>query len=127
MSGENDAAFMTAVKTFEMRPPADDQRGVEGRSRPGQCPAASCGRRALLRVRGRLFHSLRSLPRSWPGESRPAAAAAGILAMGKGRVEMPVLVQIMPDSKVLADATNDAMWAKIAALHRQDAALDPGA
>jgi hypothetical protein len=53
----------------------------------------------------------------------PTAERAGIIAVGKGKVEAPVLAQIMPDQQ-LAAATTDALWEKIAALHTADAALD---
>jgi hypothetical protein len=57
----------------------------------------------------------------------PTAVVAAPVAFGKGMVERPILVRIMPDGKALEAATTDELWVRIAALHAQDAMLDAGA
>jgi hypothetical protein len=52
----------------------------------------------------------------------PSAKKAAPIAISKGRVEAPVLNLSMPGDAV---ALEDAMWKKIAALHADDAKLDP--
>ena len=60
----------------------------------------------------------------------PAAQAAGRLAVGKGRVEMPILRPALPETKPNQTAQyamlDDATWAGIAALHADTARLDVG-
>lgn len=52
----------------------------------------------------------------------PSAKKAAPIAIGKGRVEAPILNLSMPGDAV---ALEDATWKKIAALHAEDARLDP--
>jgi hypothetical protein len=52
----------------------------------------------------------------------PSAKKAAPIAVGKGRAEVPVLNQMLPGDPVAQD---DATWKKIAALHAEDAKLDP--
>ncbi len=55
----------------------------------------------------------------------PTAVKAGARAIGKGAVEMPMLRAIALDpAESLKDATTDAVWARIAELHRADVELD---
>jgi hypothetical protein len=58
----------------------------------------------------------------------PPAAVAGMVAMGKGRLENPILAKTGigagGDDASLETATDEAMWEKIAALHAEDARLD---
>jgi hypothetical protein len=57
----------------------------------------------------------------------PTAVAAGARAVGKGRVEMNVVRAVEPVTIASATADDDnATWAKVAALHTEDAALDVG-
>jgi hypothetical protein len=60
----------------------------------------------------------------------PTALAAGRRAIGKGMVETPMvraLAQHAPGEPALLEtASTDAVWAKIAALHADDARLDAG-
>jgi hypothetical protein len=53
----------------------------------------------------------------------PAAAAAEI-AVPKGRVEMPLIRQIVMEAPQLEQRTDDVMWEKIAALHAAEWKLD---
>jgi hypothetical protein len=55
----------------------------------------------------------------------PTALKAGARAIGKGAVEMPMLRAIALDpADALKDATTDAVWGRIAELHRAEVALD---
>lgn len=56
----------------------------------------------------------------------PNAAAAGRLAIGKGRIEMKPVLALMPARAAAEYREDDPIWAKIAALHATDAALDAG-
>ena len=65
------------------------------------------------------------------GANPPNAAAAGRIAIGKGKAEFPLLRATMT-APVLAraqlnGATDDALWGRIAARHADDAKLDRGA
>jgi hypothetical protein len=55
----------------------------------------------------------------------PDAAKAGAIAIGKGRVEMPIIraAALAPDAS-LAQATTDEIWNRIAQLHAEDSKLD---
>lgn len=59
-------------------------------------------------------------------EERPAAAKALPAAVGKSVVERPLVVALAPDAHVLQAAKDDETWAKVAALHADDATLDAG-
>ncbi len=65
-----------------------------------------------------------------PVPVQPVAAPNAVQAMpravSKSFVEAPMLAQIMPqpDVKAFSKSTTDELWAKIAALHTQDAAMD---
>jgi hypothetical protein len=54
----------------------------------------------------------------------PPAAAVAPLAVGKALVESRLVVAIAPDPKALEAASTDGTWAKLAALHAEDARLD---
>jgi hypothetical protein len=54
----------------------------------------------------------------------PSAIAIAPIAMTKAAVEVNILRSITTDARELAAATDDAAWAKIAALHATDARLD---
>jgi hypothetical protein len=55
----------------------------------------------------------------------PDAAKAGAIAIGKGRVEMPIIRAVVPASDAsLAQATTDEIWNRIAQLHAEDSKLD---
>jgi hypothetical protein len=59
-----------------------------------------------------------------PAAPNPPAGVAMRIAEGKGRVEAPLVAAALSDPKLLTDKTDDAVWAKIAALHAEDAHLD---
>ena len=55
----------------------------------------------------------------------PTAPKAGARAIAKGAVEMPMLRAIALDpADALKDATTDAIWGRIAELHRAESELD---
>ncbi|MCL1466307.1 thioredoxin family protein [Argonema galeatum] len=54
----------------------------------------------------------------------PTAEQAGQVAIGKSRVELPVVRAISPVRTVLENATDDSIWAKLAQLHVEEARLD---
>jgi hypothetical protein len=56
----------------------------------------------------------------------PTALAATRIAIGKGDVERRPLMAMTTDRATLAASTDDAVWAKIAALHAADGKLDAG-
>jgi hypothetical protein len=56
----------------------------------------------------------------------PPALAAARIAVGKGDVERRPLMAMTTDRATLAASTDDAVWAKIAALHAADGRLDAG-
>ena len=59
-------------------------------------------------------------------ESAPPTAAAAVpLTATKARVERTVVAALSPDASISAQIT-DADWQRIAALHADDATLDPG-
>jgi hypothetical protein len=59
--------------------------------------------------------------------ARPTAANATRLAFSKAAVEMRPVVAVAPDRAALAaDTDDDALWARIATLHADDARLDDG-
>jgi hypothetical protein len=63
------------------------------------------------------------------GGNPPNAARAAVLAVGKSRVEMPILNQMdvahrAPSGDELSEATPEDLWPKIAALHYADSELD---
>ena len=64
-------------------------------------------------------------PAAAGGKQPPAIAGARITA-AKWAVETRPLVALAPDRAVLASNTDDATWAKIAAIHFADAKLDAG-
>jgi hypothetical protein len=57
-------------------------------------------------------------------EQNPNALRAMPLAEAKGAVEFPVLRSLTPRRAELERSTDEVLWAKIAALHHEDAALD---
>jgi hypothetical protein len=62
--------------------------------------------------------------RSKKGGNPPTAEKAGRLAVTKMLVERPLLRAASPDGRSLEPTDTDATWARIAALHAQDARLD---
>jgi hypothetical protein len=54
----------------------------------------------------------------------PSAAAANRAGLTKAFAETPILAGALPDTQVLAQASDDAVWSKIAGLHQADAELD---
>jgi hypothetical protein len=62
--------------------------------------------------------------------SSPSAKAAAKVTHGKRQVELPVLERMAPqgqmNSRTLEAKMDDAIWAKIAARHAEDARLDQG-
>ena len=57
----------------------------------------------------------------------PAAQAAAVITRGKRRVELPVLQAMAPGNPGELEAKmDDVAWAKLAALHSEDARLDQG-
>ncbi len=58
------------------------------------------------------------------GATQVRAAAANRVALTKSASETILLVAALPDPNVLANATDDAVWARIAQLHQADAELD---
>lgn len=56
--------------------------------------------------------------------SPPHALIAGAAAYTKAVIELPVLRAMYPEAKPLADATDDAAWRTIAALHRASVRFD---
>jgi hypothetical protein len=57
-------------------------------------------------------------------QPRPTAMAGARITTSKMAVESRPLVALSPDRQVLASRTDDATWAKLAALHAKDARLD---
>lgn len=69
------------------------------------------------------------VPVSTPGaapDRNPTAVRAVPTAVGKGLVERRLVVALAPDPAVLQAAKDDDVWARVAALHADDAKLDPG-
>lgn len=62
------------------------------------------------------------------GEQQANAAQAARLAVGKGRLEIPILAAIDLDKQMqpLEEATTEAIWQGIAQLHQEEANLDAG-
>jgi hypothetical protein len=62
------------------------------------------------------------------GDGQPPTAVEGArVAVTKSRVELPLLeLAAGIDAATLEQATDDALWARIAALHAEDAVLDDG-
>jgi hypothetical protein len=59
----------------------------------------------------------------------PPARAASRAAFSKNQIERPILHSVLPDQPAYAQleaATDDSSWAKIAALHSDEARLDQG-
>ncbi len=60
----------------------------------------------------------------------PNAGQAARLAVGKGRIEMPVLARLEPNTIArtgeAAEKIDDATWQRIGALHAEDSRLDAG-
>jgi hypothetical protein len=71
-----------------------------------------------------------ALPKLTPvnakGQPAPTAAAGARITASKALVEIRPLVALTPDRQTLAARTDDAVWAKLAALHAEDAHLDNG-
>jgi hypothetical protein len=59
-------------------------------------------------------------------KANPTAVKAVPLAVGKAVVERRLVVALSPDPNVLQAANDEAVWAKVAALHAEDAKLDAG-
>ena len=80
---------------------------------------------AGLDPRGSGSHALANPPAPAPAASTPPTATeAAPLAVGKGAVEFGLVAALLPATRLaVADAT-DAQWAKVAALHAEDARLD---
>lgn len=58
---------------------------------------------------------------------RVPANVAAVVAVGKGKIEMPILVQIgLAQRDALATQTSDEFWQKIAQRHMADANIDAG-
>jgi hypothetical protein len=102
----NDAAFTAEIKSMQSQ----------------SLRAASDNWKADLAQIGAAIPAI--APVSIGRTKAPTAVAAAPIAVGKGRIEVPILVQIMPDGKALEAATSDELWSKIAALHTQEAAID---
>jgi hypothetical protein len=60
------------------------------------------------------------------GKAAPTAAAGARITASKALVEIRPIVALTPDRQTLAARTDDAVWAKLAALHAEDARLDAG-
>ena len=59
-------------------------------------------------------------------KSPPSAVAAGVRAVGKGFVEMPIIKKAaLAQDEALTKATTDEIWNRIAQLHAADSQLDP--
>jgi hypothetical protein len=54
----------------------------------------------------------------------PPANEAARVAVGKGRIEIPIIQNILPRVAKLELATTEAVWEKIAALHAPEVRLD---
>jgi hypothetical protein len=71
-----------------------------------------------------------ALPKLTPvnakGQPAPTAAAGARITASKALVEIRPIVALTPDRQTLAARTDDAVWAKLAALHAEDAHLDNG-
>jgi hypothetical protein len=71
-----------------------------------------------------------ALPKLTPvnakGQPAPTAAAGARITASKALVEIRPIVARTPDRQTLAARTDDAVWAKLAALHAGDAHLDNG-
>jgi hypothetical protein len=63
---------------------------------------------------------------SQPGVKPPTALAGARISTAKYAAEIRPIVALAPDRAVLASSTDDAAWAKIAALHAADGRLDAG-
>jgi hypothetical protein len=58
------------------------------------------------------------------GQPQPDAMAATRIAVSKMAVEVRAVRAVMPERTALAQSTDDATWARIAALHASEAKLD---
>ena len=59
------------------------------------------------------------------GAAPPTAAEAVPLAIGKSAAEAPLVAALSYDPAALTSATDDTLWDRIAALHADEARLDP--
>jgi hypothetical protein len=60
------------------------------------------------------------------GQPVPTAAAGARITASKELVEIRPIVALSPDRQTLAARTDEATWARLAALHAEDARLDAG-
>lgn len=63
---------------------------------------------------------------SQPGAKPPTALAGARISTAKYAAEIRPIIALAPDRAVLVASTDDAAWAKIAALHAADGKLDSG-